>query len=106
MTDLPSHTVFHERVETPDGPDTTSVTLRFLPDGGLRFDGCYSGPQAEAFWGDGDHEFWMEIPASHAQALIAAVFHDAFNAVKPMTYSRLQEICTEQDIPATKGHWT
>lgn len=106
MTDLPSHTLFHERIETPAGPDTTSISLSFLPNGGLRIDGYYSGPRAEAFWGDWDHEFWMEIPTSHTQTFIAEVFHDAFNRINPVTYARLEEICTEQDIPVTKGHWT
>lgn len=106
MTAEPSYSLFSERIESPDGADTTSISLSFKPDGGVQIDGCYSGPQAEKFWGDWDHEFWLTVPASHAQAFLAALARDAFTRDGRLTFSNLRTLCIAQGIPIDEGHWT
>ena len=106
MTEDRRHVLFEERIEGPDGPDTTRIDLIFQPDGGIKFDGVYAGPSAEKFWGDWDHEFWMDIPASHAEAFLALVARDAFTRDGRLTYAELRDLCGGAGIPIKEGHWT
>lgn len=106
MTDGQRFPLYHDRIENPDGADTTQIDLVFQPDGSLKIDGVYAGPKAEEFWGDWDHEFWMDIPASHAQALLALIARDAFVRDGRLTYAGLCDLCKSAEIPFKEGHWT
>lgn len=106
MTDSQRFSLYHERIESPDGADTTSLDLVFNSDGSLKVDGCYAGPKAQKFFGDWDHEFWMNVPASHAQAFLALIARDAFTRPERLTYGKLCELCETADIPIKQGHWT
>lgn len=98
--------LYEDRIDGPDGADTCEIDLVFQSDGSLKIDGVYTGPKAEAFWGDWDHEFWMIVPADHAEAFLAAIARDAFNRKGALTYSDLQGIVKEADFPVEEGHWT
>lgn len=106
MTTPPRYPLIDDRIDTPDGPDRSTLDLVFQPDGSLRLDGCYSGPKAEAFWGDWDHEFWLDIPADHAQAALALIARHAFTPGPPLTVTGLRETLTNYGIVFTEGHWT
>lgn len=106
MTEGTRYTLFEERIEGLDKADTTRMDLVFHPDGSLKVDGVYAGPKAEEFWGDWDHEFWMDIPASHAQAFLALIARDAFVRDGRLTYATLRDLCSSAEIPFEEGHWT
>ena len=106
MTTPTRYPLIDDRIDTPDGPDRSTLNLVFQPDGSLRLEGCYSGPKAEAFWGDWDHEFWLDIRADHAQATLALMARPAFSASPPLTFATLRDHLTAADIPFTEGHWT
>lgn len=101
-----SFTLFHERMETKDGPDTTRIDLVFNPDGSLRIDGVYAGPAAEAFWGDWDHEFWIDVPAESAHAFLALLARDAFTRDGRLTFGELVKQCEATGITFNQGSWT
>lgn len=106
MTLAKRYTLFEESIEGPDGPDTTQIDLIFNEDGSLRVYGVYAGPKAEAFWGDWDHEFWMDIPVNHAKAFLSLVARDAFTRDGRLTYAALRDLCRSASIPIEEGHWT
>jgi len=106
MTEATRFALYHDRCESPDGADTTQLDLMFQPDGSLKIDGVYAGPKAEKVWGDWDHEFWMTVPASHAQAFLALIARDAFTRDGRLTYGTLCELVEKAEIPVEKGHWT
>ena len=89
-----------------DDPNRDSIALVFKEDGALVVDGVYTGPAAEAFWGDWDHEFQLRVPPEHARAFIAAVFRAAFNRERRLTFSQLQQVCRDEGIPAEESSWT
>ncbi|MFD1194024.1 hypothetical protein ACFQ3C_05030 [Seohaeicola saemankumensis] len=106
MTNENQFTLYSQRIESAEGPDIVEISLTFKPDGSLRIEGVYAGPKAEAFWGDWDHEFWMNIATPHAQAFLALLAQEAFNSEEKLTYSKLKELCESTGIPIEQGHWT
>lgn len=106
MNNRRSWKLFSERIETPKGPDIVDLELSVEADGKVRIDGVYAGPNAEAFWGDWDHEFWLIVPASHATDFLALIARDAFTREGRLKYSDLVALCREAEVPIEEGHWT
>lgn len=106
MTEGTVFPIYHLSTKTPEGADTTDIKLHIEPDGALHFDGVYTGPKAEAFWGDWDHEFWLDIEATHAPAVLALILRDSFAREGRLTWSALIDLLTAGAIPFTKGSWT
>lgn len=106
MTEARTWTLFKERIETPDGPDTADITLTIAADGAARIDGCYAGPKAQRFWGDWDHEFWLTIPAGHLPNLLALSLRHGFTLGTRMTFDTLKDLLRQVGIPFEEGHWT
>ena len=104
-TDL-TFPLFHERTETSEGANTTDLSLTILADGAARIEGCHSGPAAERFWGDWDHEFWLDVPPGHLPALLASVLRDGLTRDGRLTYTRLRDLLKSDGIPFEEGSWT
>lgn len=95
-----------ESFENDLGTDQEIIKLIFEPDGGVTVFGVYDGPTAEEFWGDWDHEFWINIPSRQVKAFLALVAKDAFTRNGRLTFEALTSLCQAAEIEYSEGAWT
>lgn len=97
--------VFRRDNGEPGARNIDVIELVFGDEGALVVDGVYTGPAAEACWGDWDYEFQLRIPPDHVRAFIAGVFRESFTLERALTFADLQRICQEEAIPAEHWSW-
>jgi hypothetical protein len=97
--------VFDYAFEMELGLETNTVDL-IINDDFVRFYEVMMGPQVERDLGDFDHEYWIDVPASHIKQLVAVLARHAFNAKGPVRLSGLRTQCEAAGIPVKTGMWT
>jgi hypothetical protein len=62
--------IFRQEWKTKEGPESTTISCRFLDNGALRIEGQDIGPMVEKLQGDSDYEYGMEISAEDVKRLV------------------------------------
>ena len=88
-----------------DDPSGTKIWATFLEDGSLSLSGVDYGDTVRAFKGDDDYEYVLTVPAESVPDLTLRLLETTFNTHSPLTFSRIERLCSRNGIASVKSDW-
>jgi len=73
MTEIYSTELYRQ-----EGDAFRSVRLSVNADGSVRLDAQDMGNAVQEVWGDGDYEFWVDVPATALRKLVFALLSEKY----------------------------
>jgi hypothetical protein len=87
-----------------EGAAFRSVRLSVEPDGSVRLDAQDMGKSVEEMWGDGDYEFWVDVPATAINKLVFALLRERY-AGRAGAVDEFQAFCKNEGIDHKWDSW-
>jgi len=95
-----------EKVRLYEHRGETSVLIEaeITDSGELQLSGQDVGKAPKEFWGDGDYEYWVLVPAEHKDRVLLALLKEVYGG-NPRTVSDFRQFLDGEGIPSTFHSW-
>jgi|SRR5579862_863817 len=87
-----------------EGEPFRSVRLFVDADGSLRLDAQDMGKVVEEMWGDGDYEFWVDVPATALRKLVFVLLREKY-AGRVGAVDEFTAFCKREEIEHEWDSW-
>ena len=93
-----------EEIYRQGGDPFRSVRLSVERDGLVRLDAQDMGKLVEEIWGDGDYEFWIDVPGAAIHKLVFALLRDRY-AGRSGAVDEFGAFCKKEGIDHKWDSW-
>lgn len=99
MTEIYSTELYRQ-----EGDAFRSVRLSVNADGSVRLDAQDMGKTVQEVWGDGDYEFWVDVPVTALRKLVFALLSEKYRG-RSRAVDEFRAFCKKAEIEHEWDSW-